>query len=239
MQNCIILILLLILTSCSKPLQRSRFGLSFPSEGSSSDLDNVEDDSAFEPSAIASFEETLFPIIQQYCRSCHGSNQSPVFAQNNAAASHDAIIKGQLIDASDVPRSRLVVKVEGGHNGVPFEVADEIRLAIENWLGAPETDQDDGLDIPSSVLEPTFSSISSFILEPKCVSCHGAVNPADGIRYDTYQETIDTVNINTPASSLLYQSCANGSMPPGNNLMLSTEELGAIEQWILDGALDN
>lgn len=92
----------------------------------------------------------------------------------------------------------------------------------------------------SASLTATFASINLNLLIPKCLNCHNAGNPAGGIRYDSYAQTLGSVTPGNPGMSRLYGSSlgAGASMPIGGTKFTAAES-AVINTWITNGALDN
>jgi len=104
-------------------------------------------------------------------------------------------------------------------------------------------------------LQPTFSSIQSNILTPKCVNagCHpGGAAPmslASGVAYDNLVDVnsttygLERVDPGDPDESVLYLKVIGdsrtGPRMPLDGPALSSEETDAIRDWIADGAPDN
>lgn len=185
--------------------------------------------------SISIFSQTLQPLLKSNCGSCHGVNQVPMFAVTDPAIAHATVINSGLADLTTPSNSRFVGKIQSGHSSMPTTLAPQLQAAIQDW--ATQLQSLGGSLPPPPVLTPTFQSISALILVPKCVGCHGPTRADNGVRYDTYQLTKNTVRA-TPAQSKLYTECASGSMPD-KAPNLTSLELAAISQWITDGALDN
>ncbi|MGZ3769869.1 MAG: fibronectin type III domain-containing protein [Bdellovibrio sp.] len=83
----------------------------------------------------------------------------------------------------------------------------------------------------------TFSWINTNIIQPKCISCHGASSPDGNYSMATYASVVTRVTASSSANSLLYQKVANGSMPIGGSL--TTAQINAIKSWIDGGAQNN
>jgi hypothetical protein len=88
---------------------------------------------------------------------------------------------------------------------------------------------------PSANVSPTYSSISSVILQPGCVNCHGG---AGGYSFDSYANTIKAVSAGNPSGSPLYNSVSAGRMPK-NGTKLSQQQISAIGDWITANAPNN
>lgn len=184
--------------------------------------------------SIAIFESTLKPIIQQNCAGCHGVSQSPKFAVADSTISHDLLINTNLVNLNNPTSSRLVAKINGGHQSISVSVATSLQNAIASWGSQLEGGPDPVT--PPEVLTPTFASISKLILTSRCANCHspGGTEPY----YDNYANTVKSVVAGNPNSSSLYTEVKNNSMPQ-NSVPLSKEEKAAIQDWITAGALNN
>jgi hypothetical protein len=88
---------------------------------------------------------------------------------------------------------------------------------------------------PNVKILPTYSSISSLILQPDCMTCHtgGNINS-----FDTYANTMKVVNPGDTSSSPLYTMVSSGQMPLIGNKP-SQEEVQATDDWITAGAANN
>jgi hypothetical protein len=72
----------------------------------------------------------------------------------------------------------------------------------------------------------------------RCVTCHVGAYASGNIRYDTYAETVKSVQAGSPNASPLYASTNDGTMPMGGS-KLSDVQLKAIRDWITAGAPNN
>lgn len=92
----------------------------------------------------------------------------------------------------------------------------------------------------TNVLEIDYMSQIQPILNQNCISCHGA---SGGLNLNSYNTLMnggnsgDVVIPSNPSSSIFWQRINNGSMPPGNNPNLSSNQINMIAQWIDEGAL--
>ena len=189
------------------------------------------------------FSQTVHPILSQNCAACHGAGQAPLHSVADVQSSHDTVLQFNLVDLQSPANSRLVTKIQEGHNGFATSVADELEAAIGSWI--EQLDAIGGTtDLPAPLpLEATFKSISQNILLPKCAGCHGGAQPEEGISLDSYAGTLAIVNINNPAASELYTQTdpeeEDDVMPPAPAPNLTPEERSTLLTWIENGALDN
>lgn len=99
---------------------------------------------------------------------------------------------------------------------------------------------DDVSVVVSVVTQPTFASISSNVLVPKCLSCHNNNSAAGGYNVATYDTATAAafVTKGNAAVSVLYTDVNSGSMPFGG-AKLPNDQILAIRDWINAGALNN
>lgn len=93
---------------------------------------------------------------------------------------------------------------------------------------------------------PTYQQLiaAGGVIGKNCSGCHGATNPRKGLNLLNYQSVVNDLIVTpfNPDGSLLWLRIndENSPMPPSNNKELMPEEdRKAIEDWILDGALNN
>jgi hypothetical protein len=117
---------------------------------------------------------------------------------------------------------------------------DRVQIVV-NPVGTPvptptPTPVPTATPVPTPTPVPaTFTWVSTNILQPKCVSCHGT---AGGYSFATYTGTLRAVRPGTSATSLLYTAVLNNSMPKSGTV-LTTVQKDAIKRWIDAGALNN
>jgi mono/diheme cytochrome c family protein len=194
--------------------------------------------------SVAIFETTLFPILRQNCASCHGGGIPPLHSVVDPQSAHDTLINSALVNLASPSASRVVIKINGGHQSLPVALAVDLQTAIQAWatdLANSSASLGGTIALPSApVLKAEFKSIHNLILVPKCTGCHGSAVKKDGIDYSTYDKTIATGKVikGNANSSGLYNSCVDGNMPEGAPA-LTTTELAAIRDWINAGAINN
>ena len=187
--------------------------------------------------SLVAFTKTVFPITQDpnNCVRCHGVDQQPLHSLPDAAISHDIMFSFGLIDLRDPPNSRIVLKIAGGHNGFPQQIATDLEVAIEAW--ADELIANGGLiDSDPNIVGPLYSSLFTNIFEVKCLTCHSPTGTNTVVDYTDYLSTLNTGMVipGDAAGSRAY-SYANGH----GDTPLTPEEQAALAQWINLGALNN
>lgn len=87
------------------------------------------------------------------------------------------------------------------------------------------------------VTTPSFTTDILPILNTRCNSCHAGVSPSAGIKLNTHAEVIKYVNDGSLIGSIKHNS---GFSPmPKNGSKMSACQIGLIETWITQGALNN
>ena len=187
--------------------------------------------------SLTVFSATLHPVLKQSCGGCHGAGQAPEFAVTNASLAHSTTINSNLVSFSNPASSRLVQKVLQGHNGISSSIATSMQNQISAWNSQLTA----GGEAPPTAapLTATFKSLYDQVLVPKCIGCHGSTVAKDGVRYDTYSQTMKTVKLSNPSESKLYTSIKSGSMPRAPYPDVTNEELNKLLEWLILGAQNN
>lgn len=181
-------------------------------------------------------------ILATKCQSCHNSSLA---SGNFNVSDLNAMFYNRHIVPGEPLLSGLYEVVADGEmppSPSPRLTTQEIQ-DIYNWI------QDGFKDVQTTTpgggttgVQPTYSSISSKIFQPKCAACHGAALALGGISFATYNSARSTVVVGNPATSALYISVSTGRqggrMPQGG-AALSNAELSAIQTWIQQGAMNN
>ena len=101
-------------------------------------------------------------------------------------------------------------------------------------------EEKEGTETPVSIT-PTFGSIQSVILTPKCVRCHSGQRAPQAVDLTEYRLLMrggaegPIVVPGDPEASPFYQVLRSGAMPQGGP-MLSELEIMAVYEWINQGA---
>jgi mono/diheme cytochrome c family protein len=89
--------------------------------------------------------------------------------------------------------------------------------------------------------EVAFAKVAQ-VFKDKCTICHGGVEPKGGLDLRSAKAAVaggdsgEAVKPGDPDNSLLWQSIAEGKMPPKKKPQLTAEEKRLIKEWIADGA---
>jgi len=206
-------------------------------------LTSTNGGTATSASTLEAFKTTLHPVMTQSCGGCHGVNQLPLHSVNDAQSAMNTIVNGALVDFNNPAGSRVVQKIRGGHNAFPATLADQLQAQIVAWVAGANSSGGSGGLPQAEPLTPTFRSINSRIIGPKCASCHSGPNAAggdddpgeddspQGIRLDSYANVFSNRND-------MVAEMSSGSMPPGPN-DVTPAEVAVIRQWIQSGAPNN
>lgn len=229
----------IIVTMCTVVFYQNCSGRHETLEGRSMSRSTTVDDVDMAKSLIA-FERTLFPITQvdTNCVQCHGVSQQPLFALEDPVLAHDVMISFGMVDLRDPPNSKIVDKLERGHQGFPQTLTVQILAAIQDW--SDELVANGGLIGVGDGIQPLFSSIFTEVLEPQCISCHSPSGEYPSIDYSDYLTTLNTGQVipGNPGGSGLFIHTRSGNMPKGG-APLTDDQLDAIAEWINRGALNN
>ncbi len=192
------------------------------------------------------FETEVLPLLQTSCgmTGCHGSGSE---AEGFDVSNHQTIL--QAVNPGD-PRSSKLYKVItdiNGENMMPPDRALSLnqRTTIQVWIaqGANETQcgggngggggGTNGICFVQDILPMMVSSCGT-------TGCHDAVSHEEGyvlINYSTIvQNGIQPYNPNDSKIYEVVTTSGEDRMPPSPRLPLTSVQIAALRQWILDGA---
>jgi uncharacterized membrane protein len=186
-----------------------------------------------------SFSDVMTEVFQPKCITCHGSSGGVSLVDFQSARQFLKEIEQAALIENRMPKSPV------------SPLTDRERLILRAWIdaGAPErpaVGEPKPLP-PEPVLEATFDSIRSQILEKKCVLCHKAGGKAERIplstREDLLNSPLEIVIPGNPEESMLMivtQAGARKPMPPKSSGItpLTAEQIDIVGRWILNGAKD-
>jgi hypothetical protein len=221
-----------------------------PPSASASPLPGTTPDTGVNPNPISSDTRSIqTQILGPKCLSCHsGSNPSA-----GLNLSRLEFLRPPIVVPGHPERSTLYRVCENGSmpKGGPPLNQEELK-ALGQWiLSRPTpkpTPKPTGTPLPQTTpevaIDPTFKSLMDHVLKIRCIECHSGVKPADEIDLTSYQKIIESaafpplVTPFEPEKSSIYVVAKEGTMPKGR-ARLSKNELGAIEQWIRNGATED
>lgn len=130
--------------------------------------------------SIAAFAKTVYPITKARCASCHGVSQTPLHASSNIDTAYNAIIDTYKIDFSNIPSSRMVLKLKNDrHNcwGDCSANALEMQNQITEWKRLIEEKAPEATEVTNNVTGKTTKDTEtvSEILNPSNLIDQGTI----------------------------------------------------------------
>ena len=87
-------------------------------------------------SSVAAFSQTLHPITKANCTICHGVNEAPLHAVDDAQQAHDAVVNAGKVNMSNPGQSRMVLKLINENHNCGTNCASwaaQMETAITTW----------------------------------------------------------------------------------------------------------
>lgn len=218
----LIILLLLIVSSCNYTVQKENMG---PVRVSQALMESV------------SYNQVRTEVFNNKCISCHGNSGNVNLESHRAAYQHlESIRKSTLIDKK-MPKS-------------PYPALNRRELEILTaWIeaGGPDKPRNGSQvpDVHEEPIQPTFASIKKKVLDMKCISCHGPGGVAARMplvsKEDLLNSPQEIVVPGSPDDSgimIVTEHGARKFMPPEDSGItpLTEEERNAIRIWIENGA---
>ena len=172
------------------------------------------------PPAFASVDYATLRsnVLAPQCISCHADFGTESGLQNY-------IVPG---DSTSSALYRAVANGSMPPGGPPLAgtAVDMFKTYIDG-LKTPAPDNHAPISTPVPVSTPPaaadYAAVRARILAPRCLQCHGDFGAEAGLK--------SYVTPGDPGSSSLYQSVANGSMPPGGPA-ISADDLALLKTYI-------
>ena len=176
-----------------------------------------------------------------------GENQSVLVSATSvtlqgAASDEDGTVVSILWDQLSGPAATLadtnslalvVTSLNVGTYTFRLSVTDNDNQTTSDTVQLNVTS--DGTALPNP--DATFTWISSNVLIPRCVSCHGAGGDA-GLDVRSHTSVVQKLIAGDAARSVFYTEVNSGSMPEGSS-KLPAAQIKAIFDWINLGAINN
>ena len=108
--------------------------------------------------SVSAFAKHTLPLLQEMCASCHGNDQSPLFAVSDATQAHQTLIAGDKVNFDNINNSRLVLRLtEDNHNCEGDCQADgkKIAAALTAWKSARATTEESTKTIATDSMNPS------------------------------------------------------------------------------------
>jgi uncharacterized membrane protein len=184
-----------------------------------------------------SFNELYTKVLEPKCIGCHSGNAKTNLTSYESVKALAAKIETMTLTTRQMPKLPMA----------PLEDAETQVIAAWIKAGAPEIPLNGEVAPEIAKLEPTFTSIKSKILTPRCLSCHRAGGAARDISLTSPQAMIDSpleiVIPENPEESgimIVIQEGARKKMPPleSDFQPLNDAEIQVLSEWIARGAKD-
>ncbi len=125
---------------------------------------NGDDPSTGRLSSVEAFAQSLYPILQNNCQTCHAKTITPFFAADDISIAHDALMASKKVNLENVATSRLLTRLSvdkhncwSGDCEADAKVISEAITAWKDAMAEPSSDADDGLKLSASLsLEQTI-----------------------------------------------------------------------------------
>ncbi|MGE0172263.1 MAG: hypothetical protein AB7T49_05745 [Oligoflexales bacterium] len=127
-----------------------------------------------EASSVKAFEETVYPLVTQYCSNCHGKAISPLFATDDVKASHDTLIDNAKVNLGNPERSVLYIRLaELEHNcwSQCEDDAPEMLAQLQAWgekVGA-KPEEFDGIKTEAKAFSSLTPEAPTLVIDPLSV----------------------------------------------------------------------
>lgn len=176
-------------------------------------------------------------ILTAKCLRCHNPQNAQGGISNitdvNYLLYYRFVIPGQP-DISDIVRVIREGSMPPDGNPVTVQELD----SLSKWIQSGLVDEAGGVIIPggSAPLQPTFASLNSRVISPKCTGCHNNTLARGGVDLSTYNG-VRAAAMNGDLYASVTRPGAN-FMPQGG-ARLTAEELTRLNEWITAGAPNN
>ena len=201
-------------------------------------------------------------LYEEYCAECHGADGEGAEIKNqpgeftNPLNDEDFLIthtREALFNVIDYGWQSLGMSPFGLKYGGALTDPDIKAIVdfLQSWYVPPEAEGAGGeVDAAAlaAITNPSFAKDVKPIMDKRCASCHGArkkggYSVADYNSVMTSGDNAPVIIASDAANSILVQMLrgiktdAGGQMPPSRPL--KEEQIGLIERWVNQGALDN
>ena len=184
-------------------------------------------------------QQQSMAILQTSCASCHGGGVSLGGLGQVTDVSH--LITYKYILPGNGSGSLLVQMMDNGTMPPSGALSASNRDTVRAWINSftvvgEEPPSDPGM-IP---LRATFTSINTHILN-RCVACHSPTGVRPQEDFSSFASVMASGQVvpGSSATSALYQSTLDYSMPKDPYAKLSYAELAVLKTWIDSGAAND
>lgn len=198
--------------------------------------DSSLDMSSLNNMQVNELESAAFRVIRNNCVECHNPDRAE--GGVDYITRLDLLYFYRMVVPGEPQLSTLYNVIQSGEMPPPpyppLNVKD--ATAIHDWilLGFPSGSASIPPPPISPTLEPKFSNIRQNIFQQRCAGCHSGNNPSGGFNVLNY----DAVRARALSGRLIQRMTTTAPiMPPGSPL--SSLQIGTIQTWIQNGALNN
>ncbi len=190
---------------------------------------------------VVTYPNTVFPLLQTYCISCHSGAAPSAGMDFNDYATIAAIAEnGALLGA---------IKHLSGYSAMPkngLKLTDCEIAKFEIWI-RDTTFVEPPFGIPCDPDTVYFENYVLPLLQSSCgiIGCHDPGSATEGVILTDYTNIISTGGVRAfnPDNSEIYEKIMENDpdkiMPPPPRSPLTQEQKDAIYKWIMQGALNN
>ena len=172
--------------------------------------------------------QTLQPILESRCGSCHGSAPSAGLRLTDYESLMEGSRDGPVVVPNEPDESVIVQVLNEGHFA---RLNDEEMALLRQWIatGAQPGEAEAAGPITYQTLQPAFESL--------CGDCHSGSSPSAGLRVTDYESLMEggrdgpVILPNQPEESLIVQVLSEGHFA-----RFSDEQMVQLREWIAAGA---
>ena len=120
---------IVLAVSCAGPI-----GNEFEEEVSTNKTNLTDEKKLITDESLSSqqtFREHVWPELKKSCGSCHAAGQTPFFASTDIEIARRAIIDGGKVDFSNIPKSRLVLRLSEDNHNCPDDCQKDANRFIK------------------------------------------------------------------------------------------------------------
>lgn len=207
----------------------------------------------------ANFPSILSKVVSVKCTSCHNpagrAKAIPLSTVPDLLCRYPSLVIPGNAAAGDFIKSinPAAPRMPPRSSPIPKVTAPEFE-AIQAWIaGGALEEGEKAVECPPPAplpplipLEPKFAAIKQDIFDQKCTICHSPEGRKPEMPLDTAaallrgpKPLVIPGDLNSKLLSVFLPGARHPMPPPGNGIdPLSAEELGALQEWIKNGASD-
>ncbi len=188
------------------------------------------------------FERDILPILTANCFSCHGGTSMVGLDLRTRASILRGSHQGKVLTPGDSAKSLLYEKVKSKSMPPPafnFKLTDAQIEQIKSWIDSGAQGEHKKVEVAREHVD-RFDKEARPILAKRCVSCHGAGNPAAGLDLRSLEGVLSgsasgpVIAQGASDKSILIRKIMSRAMPPpaAAQPVVPEAELQSLRQWI-------